>query len=97
MTPIPEQSAAALDRALYMKLAGETYAQPSELRDALFKQRVEAQLAELEKQTLIQKESLDTLIGEKNSAMRWGVIALGAAVMGMATWIVNLFTAGHIK
>ena len=97
MTPTPEQSAAARDRAIYMQLAGETYSQPAELRDALFKQRVEAQLAELEKQAITQKQNLDTLIGEKNSAMRWGVMALGAAVLGMATWIVNLFTAGHIK
>ena len=97
MTTTPEQSAAARDRALYMQLAGETYSQPADLRDALFKQRVESQLAELEKQALSQKESLERLVAERDKALRWGVLALGTAVMGMTTWIVNLFTAGHIK
>ena len=80
-----------------MQMASETYAQPSEIRDALLKQSVEARLIELEKQFTGQKQVLDGLKDERDKALRWGIIALGTAVMGMGTWIVNLFTAGHIR
>ena len=98
MTPTtPEQNVVGRDRALYMQIAQDTYAQPSEVRDALLKQSVEARLIELEKQFMGQEQSLDTLKEERDRALRWGIIALGTAVMGMGTWIVNLFTAGHIR
>lgn len=72
-------------------------AQSQETLAALEKQSVQARLLELEKQFNIQKEALDGLKEERDKALRWGIIALGAAVMGMGTWVVNLFTAGHIK
>ena len=93
----PEQLAAINDRALYMQIAQQTYSQPSEIRDALLKQSVETRFIELEKQVKDQKIVLDNLKLERDKALRWGVIALGTAVMGMGSWIVNLFTAGHIK
>ena len=68
-----------------------------ETLDALEKQSVQSRLLELEKQFTAQKAVLDGLKEERDRALRWGIIALGTAVMGMGTWIVNLFTAGHIK
>ena len=95
--PTPEQLAAAKDRALYMQLAGESYGQPAEIRDALLKQSNETRFLELEKQVKDQKVIVDGLKSERDKQLRWGVIALGGAVLGMGSWIVNLFTAGHIK
>ena len=69
----------------------------AETKDALEKQDIQVRLAELEKQALNQKAVLDSLKEERDRALRWGIIALGTAVMGMGTWIVNLFTSGHIK
>lgn len=68
-----------------------------ETLEALEKQNFQVRLIELEKQINIQKQVLDNLKDERDKALRWGIIALGTAVMGMGTWIVNLFTAGHIK
>ena len=95
--PTPEQLTAARDRALYMQMAGESYGQPAEIREALRNQSVETRLIEMKAQIDAQKQVLDGLKGERDKALRWGVIALGTAVMGMGSWIVNLFTAGHIK
>ncbi|MCW2763995.1 MAG: hypothetical protein JWR85_4196 [Marmoricola sp.] len=39
---------------------------------------------------------VNTLTAEKEKALRWGIAALGTAVLGMATWIFN-FVMGHIK
>lgn len=36
------------------------------------------------------------LIDERNKALKWGILSLGSAVMGMGYWIVNFFT-GHAK
>ena len=69
----------------------------AETLEALEKQDVQVRLGELEKQFTAQKAVLDGLKEERDRALRWGIIALGTAVMGMGTWIVNLFTAGHIK
>ena len=93
----PEQRTAAKDRALYMQMAGDNYALPAEIRDALLKQSVETRLTEMKLQIDAQKQVLDGLKGERDKALRWGIIALGTAVMGMGSWIVNLFTAGHIR
>ena len=70
---------------------------PEDILDALEKQSVQSRLLELEKQFTTQKAVLDGLKDERDRALRWGIIALGTAVMGMGTWIVNLFAAGHIK
>jgi hypothetical protein len=40
---------------------------------------------------------IKALEDERNKALRWGISTLGLAVVGMATWIVNLITGGHIK
>ena len=64
---------------------------------ALEKQNVQNRLTELEKQFAAQKTLVDSLKEERDKQLKWGIIALGTAVIGMATWVVNLFTAGHIK
>ena len=93
----PDQLASIKDRALYIAMAQDTYGQPSEVRDALLKQSVEVRFVEIEKQMHAQQQEIELLCAERDKALRWGILALGTAVMGMATWIVNLFTAGHIK
>lgn len=69
----------------------------NETLQALEKQNFQSRLIELEKQSLAQKVVLDGLKDERDRALKWGIIALGTAVLGMGTWIINLFTAGHIK
>ena len=68
-----------------------------ETLDALEKQSIQVRLLELEKKFDIQKTILDGIKSERDGALKWGIMALGAAVIGMGTWIVNLFTGGHIK
>ena len=99
INPTPEQLTAARDRALYLQMTQEGYGtvQPAEVREALRNQSVETRLGEMKAQIDAQKQVLDGLKGERDKALRWGVIALGTAVMGMGSWIVNLFTAGHIR
>ena len=37
-----------------------------------------------------------SLITDREKAMRWGILTLGAAVLAMASYILNL-VAGHLK
>ena len=64
---------------------------------ALEKQNFQIRLLDLEKQLLIQKVQLDSLIGERDKALRWGIIFLGTLLISMGTWIVTLITSGRIK
>jgi hypothetical protein len=50
-----------------------------EIADALDRQRLK---------TL--EDKVDSLIKDRDSALKWGVITLGAAVLGLVTWIFNL-------
>ncbi|MCY0910828.1 hypothetical protein [Massilia antarctica] len=34
---------------------------------------------------------------ERNKALKWGVMTLGSAVLGMAYWIIEKVAGGHIK
>lgn len=43
-----------------------------------------------------QDEAIKALEDERTKALKWGVTVLGAAVMGMGTWIFNL-VSGHVK
>lgn len=98
-TPTPEQLSAAEQRALFLQMTQNGYsgAVPAEVRDALLKQSVEARFIEMEKQMLSLQKELKELVDDRDKALRRGIVALGMAVLGMGTWIVNLFTAGHIK
>ena len=64
---------------------------------ALEKQSVLVRLLELEKQLLIQKVELDGLLGERDKALRWGIIFLGTLLMSLGTWVAMLVTSGRIK
>lgn len=50
----------------------------------------------LRKQVIEIRKDLDALNKEKEKAMRWGIMALGGAVLGMGSWIFN-FVTSHIK
>lgn len=43
-----------------------------------------------------QDEAIKALEDERTKALKWGITVLGAAVMGMGTWIFNLIS-GHVK
>jgi hypothetical protein len=43
------------------------------------------------------RTDVEALQEERNQALKWGVMALGSAVMGMAYWIFNAITGGHFK
>jgi hypothetical protein len=43
------------------------------------------------------RTDVEALQEERNRARKWGVMALGSAVMGMAYWIFNAITVGHFK
>lgn len=43
-----------------------------------------------------QDEAIKALEDERTKALKWGITVLGAAVMGMGTWIFNL-VSGHVK
>jgi hypothetical protein len=38
------------------------------------------------------EEQVDSLLKDRDQALRWGVITLGAAVVALITWIFNLIT-----
>lgn len=65
--------------------------QPPEVREAM----QDWEIAALRREVTDLKECLDQLTSEKEKAMRWGIMALGGAVLGMGTWIFN-FIFSHI-
>ena len=40
---------------------------------------------------------IKALQDERDRALRWGVMSLGTAVLGMAYWIFAQITGGHLK
>ena len=40
-----------------------------------------------------QGKVIQSLQKDRDSALRWGILALGTAVVSMGTWIFNLLTA----
>ncbi len=40
---------------------------------------------------------LAALKAERDKALKWGVMSLGSAVLGMGYWIVNKIIGGHIQ
>ena len=42
-------------------------------------------------------KQIAALEDERNKALKWGVMTLGSAVMGMAYWILDKVIGGHIK
>lgn len=54
------------------------------------KDEAEAEIAEANKKIAALEE-------ERNKALKWGVMTLGSAVMGMGLWILDKLVGGHIK
>ena len=67
-----------------------------ETQDALDKQALCQRVMELEEHTKQQEARIDSLVSDREKALRWGVTTLGAAVMVMGAWILN-FILGHLK
>jgi hypothetical protein len=57
---------------------------------------LEYKLEALEKHLRETDAKVEALEEERNKAMRWGIGVLGAAVLGMGSWIFNFLT-GHMK
>lgn len=43
------------------------------------------------------RAAIAALQDERTKALKWGVMSLGTAVMGMAYWIFDAITKGHFK
>lgn len=43
------------------------------------------------------KTAIKGLVDERDKALKWGIVTIGAAFIGVCTWIVNFFTSGHFK
>lgn len=65
------------------------YGKSRETQDA----RRDWEFIALRKEIAELRKDIDTLNREKEKALRWGIMTLGAAVLGMGIWIFNLITA----
>jgi hypothetical protein len=43
------------------------------------------------------RADIAALQSERDKALKWGVISLGSAVLGMAYWILEKLIGGHIR
>lgn len=60
--------------------------QSPETRDALR----DWELAALRKELTELRKEVEDFSREKDKAMKWGIMTLGAALLGMGSWIFNL-------
>ena len=60
-----------------------------EVEAALLAEKTDKRIKDLERM-------VDSLIADREKAMRWGILTLGAAVLAMASYIFSAIT-GHIK
>lgn len=67
-----------------------------EVENILRAQLIEQRFIALELANTANATKIAKLTSEKESALMWGILTLGAAVVGMVVWIFNLIT-GHIK
>ena len=72
-------------------------AAPDPVAIALKAQRLENEIHHLQQEIDELKELVADMRKERDSLMKWGVITLGAAVVGMGLYIWNLLTTGHLK
>jgi hypothetical protein len=63
---------------------------------ALIEQLEDVELRADKKIAVVEGE-LAALRSERDKALRWGVMTLGSAVMGMGMWIANKIIGGHIQ
>ena len=60
-----------------------------EVEAALLAEKTDKRIKDLERM-------VDSLMTDREKAMRWGILTLGAAVIAMASYIFN-FVTGHLK
>ena len=60
-----------------------------EVEAALLAEKTDKRIKDLERM-------VEGLMADREKAMRWGILTLGAAVLGMASYIFN-FVTGHLK
>lgn len=60
-----------------------------EVEAALLAQQTDKRIKDLER-------LVESLITDREKAMRWGILTLGASVLAMASYIFNIIT-GHVK
>lgn len=72
-------------------------AAPDPVAIALKAQHLENELQNMQSELDDLKTLVTEMRKERDSLMRWGVITLGAAVVGMGLYIWNLLTTGHLK
>ena len=65
----------------------------NEIQIAVMAEQLKTCMADL----LETRRDIAALQEERNKALKWGVMSLGTAVMGMAYWIFNAVTGGHLK
>lgn len=70
---------------------------PDPVAIALKAQHLENEILSLKREITELKELVIEIKKERDSLMKWGVITLGASVVGMALYIWNLLTTGHLK
>ena len=61
----------------------------AEIQAALLAQKTDKRIEDLE-------SLVESLITDREKAMRWGILTLGAAVLAMGSYIFS-FVASHIK
>ena len=61
----------------------------AEVEAALLAEKTDKRIKDLERM-------VEGLMADREKAMRWGILTLGAAVLGMASYIFS-FVTGHLK
>lgn len=67
-----------------------------EVENQLRAQLIEQRFIALELANTVNAAKITQLTSDKEKALVWGIVTLGAVVIGMVVWIFNLIT-GHIK
>lgn len=60
-----------------------------EIEKAVALARLEQKVESLEKDLIEAEKALKRLQSDRDSALRWGVIALGSGLISLVTWIFN--------
>lgn len=58
---------------------------------AVLKERVKTLEEHLERTD----KQIESLMADRDRALKWGIMVLGTAVMSMASWIFSAVTKGH--
>ena len=64
---------------------------------AALQREIEENKEEADAKLDTETKRIAALEDERNKALKWGVMTLGSAVLGMAYWIIEKVAGGHIK